>query len=205
MHTAQTAVPTFSSSHNIKKKKRKHKLNTNSGFFLNSQRLSRFWTRQIGRGATLHIITFCELCLHDRQLDQILLPEGLSRGPGRARYFCVPVRAGSTSPPLVRAGQAISPLPPVTLSFIYGRKKLIRWGMDLHPWAENSRSSLGTYSIALATSSSVASSTSRPRAAKASRAHSLTWRYSRGRKGTKKSIKWPDIRSLWAKPPGKEN
>lgn len=88
---------------------------------------------------------------------------------------------------------------------LYGRKKLIRCGMDLHPWAENSRSSLGTYSIALATSSSVASSTSMPRAAKASRAHSLMWRYSRGRNGTKKSIKWPDIRSLWAKPPEEEN
>lgn len=46
----------------------------------------------------------------------------------------------------------------------YGRKKLIRWGMDLHPWAENSRSSLGTYSMALATSSSVSSSGSSPRA-----------------------------------------
>lgn len=87
MHTAPTPVPTFSSSHNIKKKKKKKY--TNSGFFLNSQRHSRFWTRQIGRGVTLHIITFwhCALCLHDRQLDQILLPEGLSRGPGHARVI----------------------------------------------------------------------------------------------------------------------
>lgn len=49
--------------------------------------------------------------------------------------------------------------------FFYGRKKLIRWGMDLHPCAEKSLSSFGTYNMALATSSSVASSASRPRAA----------------------------------------
>lgn len=103
------------------------------------------------------------------------------------------------------AAKAISHLSLVALSSLYGRKKLIRCGMDLQPCAENSRSSLGTYSIALATSSSVASSTSMPRAAKASRAHNLMWRNSRGRNGTKKSIRWPDIRSLWAKPPGEED
>lgn len=74
----------------------------------------------------------------------------------------------------------------------------MRWETDLQPWAEKSFSSLGTNTIILATSSRAASVYGSPRARKASRAQSFTWWYSRGRNGTKESMRFSLRRWLWA-------
>lgn len=76
-------------------KKRKKKEKSNSGFIWNFQRHLRFLNRKKAPHCTHNLLT---LYLHDHHLYQILQPEGLSRWLTRTRYFCAPVKAGSTSP-----------------------------------------------------------------------------------------------------------
>lgn len=78
-----------------------HKLNSNSGFFWNSQRHLRFLNQAVTMCHTAHnnLLTLCTVPAWPSALPDPLASRSFEGAGTHTQYFCVPVKAGSTSPP----------------------------------------------------------------------------------------------------------